>query len=379
MVFGKVRPMNLSHEILDDTGLKQIFEVLGTDKARLVGGCVRNAILGVPVTDIDIATPLLPDEVMAKLSKSGIKVIPTGLDHGTVTAVIDKIHYEITTLRRDVETDGRHAVVAFTKSWEEDAQRRDFTMNTLLCDITGDIFDPTGQGLEGLNTRRVIFVGDPEQRIQEDYLRILRFFRFHAYYGEGKPDKEALKACSKFAARITDLSKERVTIEFFKILIADHVITTLEIMNTNNVMTTYFDLDFDHAAFERCDDVTGRLACLCSLNLDKFNFLSEKLVLSNKQIKTVTEIIKASEMSLLNEHDIKLALYRYDGDIVCQLCLMRGIDLKKLQKLEVPVFPVSGDDLIAKGFQSGPELGQKLKEIEAKWIENDFVLPEGLV
>ena len=162
----------------------------GAGCARFVGGCVRNSLLGQPVDDIDIATRLRPEQTMAALKAAGLKAVPTGVEHGTVTGVSERRPYEITTLRRDVETDGRRAVVAFTEDWAEDAARRDFTLNALYADGEGRVFDPMGQGLSDLEARRIVFVGDAETRIREDYLRILRFFRFHAWYGRGEPDAD---------------------------------------------------------------------------------------------------------------------------------------------------------------------------------------------
>jgi poly(A) polymerase len=204
-----------------------------------VGGCVRNAVLGLPPGDCDLATIHPPFEVTRRLEDVGIKVVPTGIDHGTVTAVVDGKPFEITTLRRDVETDGRHAVVSFTQDWSLDAQRRDFTINTLLADGAGNLYDPTGDGLSDLEAGRVVFVGDPVQRIAEDYLRILRFFRFYAFYGRGRPDAAALAACRAAAGKIADLSRERVTQEILKIIAADGAADILEIMAAQNVMKDF--------------------------------------------------------------------------------------------------------------------------------------------
>lgn len=194
----------------------------GEGAARFVGGCVRDTLLGRDTRepDLDIATRLTPDQVMESLAAQGLRVEPTGLDHGTVTAVAFGRPFEITTLRKDVETDGRRAVVAFTSDWAEDAARRDFTMNALYADPDGRVHDPTGQGLADAVAGRVIFVGDPDTRIREDYLRILRFFRFLAHYGEGAPDPAALEACSRHAGQLARLSAERIAKEVLKLLAA---------------------------------------------------------------------------------------------------------------------------------------------------------------
>jgi len=213
--------------------------------ALFVGGCVRNLLLDEPVDDIDIATKHTPQQVQEILNAKTIKTIPTGIDHGTITAIIDDHKFEITTLRKDVETDGRRAVVAFSKEWSEDAERRDFTINTLLADTNGNIFDPTGQGISDLENRKIIFVGTPDQRIREDYLRILRFFRFHALYGAGEPDTAALKSCKTHADQIKTLSRERVTQEFFKILASKHPDSIFGIMFENNVLKEFSDVDLE--------------------------------------------------------------------------------------------------------------------------------------
>ena len=215
---------------------RAVMEALGRGDALFVGGCVRNALLGQPVDDIDIVSILRPDEVTKKLEAVGIKVIPTGIDHGTVTAVASGKPFEITTLRKDVETDGRHAVIEFSTDWAEDARRRDFTMNTLLMDLEGNIYDPLGCGLEDLRARRVVFVGDPRERIAEDHLRILRYFRFHALYSAGLPDKKALSACRAASDKIAGLSKERITQEFFKILSVDNQAEILALMFDNGIL-----------------------------------------------------------------------------------------------------------------------------------------------
>ncbi|WP_409411642.1 CCA tRNA nucleotidyltransferase, partial [Brevundimonas sp.] len=192
----------------------------GPGCARFVGGCVRNSLLDQPVDDIDIATLLTPAQTMAALKAAGLKAVPTGVEHGTVTGVSERRPYEITTLRRDVETDGRRAVVAFTQDWAEDAARRDFRLNALYADAAGQVFDPTGGGLADAAAGRIVFVGEAETRIREDYLRILRFFRFYAWYGRGAPDADGLAACAALKTGMDQLSAERVSKELLKLLAA---------------------------------------------------------------------------------------------------------------------------------------------------------------
>ncbi|MEN9896185.1 MAG: hypothetical protein RIR97_2037, partial [Pseudomonadota bacterium] len=204
-----------------DPKLKRIFTVLTADggDVRVVGGAVRNSLLGEPVADVDLATTLLPETVIALANKAGIKSVPTGLAHGTVTLVLEGKPFEVTTLRRDAATDGRHAEVVFSTDWQEDANRRDFTINALYATVDGDVIDLVG-GLADLETRTVRFIGDASQRIAEDYLRILRYFRFFAFYGSGRPDAEALRACARGRAGLKGLSSERVWAELKKLLSA---------------------------------------------------------------------------------------------------------------------------------------------------------------
>ena len=203
---------------LNEADTKAVMDALQAEggAARFVGGSVRNALMGEPVSDVDIATTATPEKAKALLEAKGVKVVPTGIDHGTITAVTSTRHFEITTLRVDVATDGRRADVAFTDDWVEDAKRRDFTMNALYCDADGTVHDPLG-GLDDLKARRVRFIGDPHERIREDYLRILRFFRFHAWYGKGEPDDAGLRACAEEKEGLRQLSGERVRDELFKI------------------------------------------------------------------------------------------------------------------------------------------------------------------
>src|SRR6185295_18314721 len=209
--------------------------------SRFVGGCVRNALLNEPVSDVDIATQLAPEKVMMAAIAAGMAAHPTGIEHGTVTLVADHHTFEVTTLRRDVETDGRRAVVEFTEDWAQDAQRRDFRMNALYCSLEGELFDPTGGGLDDIRDRRIIFVGDAETRIREDYLRILRFFRFYAWYGHGLPDAAGLAACNKLRNGLTGISAERIWMEMKKLLAAQKPIAALEAMDDAGVFDALFD------------------------------------------------------------------------------------------------------------------------------------------
>ncbi|PJB73252.1 MAG: CCA tRNA nucleotidyltransferase [Alphaproteobacteria bacterium CG_4_9_14_3_um_filter_47_13] len=353
-------------------------------QALFVGGCVRNTLMNRIVDDIDIATPLLPQEVMTRFEKRGFKVIPTGIDHGTVTAIINKKTFEITTLRRDLKTDGRHATVIFTDGWKEDAARRDFTMNTLLANRDGHIFDPTGRGLEDLKAGHVMFVGDPAQRIAEDYLRILRFFRFHAFYGTGTPDPQALEACKSAAQYIGSLSRERVTQEFFKIMRADNAADVLKIMFKNNILNKLSNVNYKPLILARLVEAQKKygmydlVARLVVLTRD-CERLEQYLIFSNKQKKDFRLIIKALDsMSGLSDKDIKRLVYHYGAETIKQTLLYYSalhnvtVDIGLVQNWQPPVFPVKGDDIMAAGIPAGPMIGAALARLEQWWIENDM-------
>src|SRR6201996_6519457 len=233
------------------TGLETRAVLAALDgEGKFVGGAVRNALLNKPVADIDIATPLLPDDVVARLKKAGLGAVPTGIEHGTVTAVVNGKPLEITTLRRDVSTDGRRATVAFTTDWAEDAQRRDFTMNALYADADGEILDTVG-GIADLQAGHVRFVGDPITRIKEDYLRILRLFRFHAWYGKGELDDAALKASAAEKAGLAQLSGERIQKEMLKLLAAENPAPVLRVMAASGILGEILPGDLNIARLER--------------------------------------------------------------------------------------------------------------------------------
>lgn len=359
-------------------------DALQSPAALFVGGCVRNHLLGEAVTDFDIATIHSPDEVMARLKNAGIKAIPTGLSHGTVTAVKGGVTFEITTLRRDVAADGRHAEVAFTDDWAEDARRRDFTMNTLLLDPNGDLYDPTGQGLSDLEAGRVRFVGAADARVQEDYLRILRFFRFYARYGQGAPDEAALSACRTYANCLGRLSRERIADEIGKLLPVDKLVETMLVMRDNNILPSLFHHDFQPdflARLVRLQQEAGQPEKWARLYL--ISGVEPDLLLPNAVLKTLSQYEEGVRRLVdLSEKSLKLLLYRYDVDVSKQIVLLfcaqkaRMEDaarfLQILDEVEVPVFPLSGQDVMDAGVEKGPRVGGVLSEIEAWWISRDF-------
>jgi poly(A) polymerase len=353
---------------------------------RFVGGCVRDALLGRAVGDIDIATPLTPEEVTRHLTAAAIKVVPTGLAHGTVTAVAAGRPFEITTLRRDVETDGRHARVDFTDDWAEDAKRRDFTMNALFLDADGAVFDPVG-GLADLHARRVRFVGDPMTRIGEDVLRILRFYRFHAHYGAGDPDPAARTACRASAHLLPNLSRERVAGELMKLLAAPDPMPTLRLMEEDGVLAAILPearrLDRLGALIplEPMPDPIRRLAALIDGGAEE---VAERLRLSTAdRERLVTLAVPRVPIDLAGDEPAQhRALYRLGANRYRDLVLLRGAEsghtdraralLALAERWPVPKFPLRGADVTKAGVPSGPAVGRLLGEIEAWWQEGDF-------
>ncbi len=371
------------HPWPNEKPLIKLLDILNSDglNARMVGGCVRDALLGRKIIDIDLASCLTPEETMKRLEAVGVKVIPTGLKHGTITAVIDKRHFEITTLRSDVETYGRHAKVAFIDDWAEDAKRRDFTFNALYLDANGGLYDPCG-GLDDLEAKRVRFIGDADTRIKEDALRILRFFRFAAQIGEGKLDLSGLEACVRNIDLIDNLSGERLAQEIFKILAAENLLPIIKVMAENGILDKILPShkglkqfnDFVRLENElgRCD-ILARLSCLCPKGV------SRHLKLSNSQAKILRqfaehEIVISSGM---NEKDIRRSIYKFGREVFIFALLQNWAGeevLSYAENWDIPIMPVQGRDLMKTGFSAGPEIGARLKNLEAVWLDSDFKL-----
>lgn len=349
---------------------------------RFVGGCVRDALLGIEASEVDLATPATPQEVMRILEVAGIRAIPTGLAHGTITARIGQRNFEITTLRRDVACDGRHAEVAFTTRWEEDANRRDFTINALFADAEGTVYDYTG-GLADLALLRLRFIGNARARIQEDGLRMLRFFRFHAQLGIQEIDAEALAACSAEAARITQLSGERIAQEMLKLLNVPALsLSHLEAMQKSGVLGA-LGLPAPALSLLQAGDVWNKLALWvpegsCAALIERWKLSTAQ----GKRIQAIAERAKQLHAAL----DIKTQkkYLRADGaDIfqrAVQVAAARDDALAAYAPMisladnwQPPVFPVTGADLLAVGFTAGPALGEALTALEAHWEAADYV------
>lgn len=364
---------------------------------RFVGGCVRDTLLGRPITDIDIATPLPPTAVVAALETADIRAIPTGLDHGTVTALVTAgdgsrtaaQRVEITTLRVDVETDGRHAVVAFTDDWRADAARRDFTMNALSADPDGTLHDYFG-GVADALAGRVRFVGDPSHRLQEDVLRLLRFFRFSAHYGRGVPDEAVLLACRSHAPGLGRLSGPRIRLELFKLLSAPDPSPVWRLMIDTAVAPVLLGWSgsIDRlAAMARSEpnpDPLRRLAALLDGWVEHAKALAERLRLSNEEKTRLTTLVDNSDLVTpeFTAHDVHRLAYTFGSSRAVDLILLAWAAAPEERRFELllseaagwcpPCFPLKGRDALAAGVPAGRQLGTLLSRVENWWIESGF-------
>jgi poly(A) polymerase len=358
----------------------------GADCARFVGGCVRNTLLGLDVDDLDVATRLTPDRVSLAVEAAGGRAIPTGIEHGTVTGVINSRPFEITTLRRDVSTDGRRAVVAFTDDWDLDARRRDFTLNTLYAGRHGSLHDPTGQGHADALAGRIIFVGDPAERIREDALRIMRFFRFQAWYGRDEVDPPALEACRDLAGLVTTLPAERTTKELLKLLSARDPHLAVGLMADCGVLGRLLVPGGDLGLFDRMVEIETdpvlRLACLLPRNPEAMAAATEHLRLSNEMRARLIAAVDPdpairAEMSPAQARPV---IYRVGNATFCDRVRLaqaaapgNWADLLTVcQDWTAPVLPLTGADVTSSGVPRGPEVGRLLREVETWWIAADF-------
>ncbi|TPK91416.1 CCA tRNA nucleotidyltransferase [Mesorhizobium sp. B2-4-17] len=397
---------------LGDKHLQRLLGALteGGEEARVAGGAVRNALMGQAVADIDIATTCLPQETVRRAEAEGFKTVPTGIEHGTITVVAGGKPYEITTLRADVETDGRRARVSFGRDWKLDAERRDFTINALYAEADGTVVDLVG-GIADIEARRLRFIGDTEARIREDYLRILRFFRFFAWYGEGRPDAEGLKACARLKDGLAQLSAERIWSELKKLLSAPDPSRALLWMRQASVLTAAlpesekWGIDAIHGLTKAEKDLGWatdpmlRLEAIVPPDAARMKTLTERLRLSTGEADRLRHWAVATAVaSRTTEGELAKRLYRGDRQgFVDRLRLalasvrMRAAEdndalleaggfsrlLAFALKWEKPVFPLKGADLTALGATPGPKLGEILKNLEAEWIDAGFALDRG--
>jgi len=363
-------------------GLDMLGEALGAGggMSRFVGGAVRDALLGLPVADIDIATRHTPDDVIDLLRRAGIRAIPTGLAHGTITALLESGPVEVTTLRRDVSTDGRRATVAFTDDWREDAARRDFTMNALYADPrTGELFDYFG-GVTDLEARRVRFIGDPLQRIAEDHLRILRFFRFLARFGD-VPDPEGLEACTTRAKDLMALSRERIADELLKLLVARHAVRVVRLMVARDIFLPVLPeivaegaarLDSLAAGEEAAGvapDAIRRLAALLPPDPATADSVGARLKLSNLQRRRLVTAV-----SPFPAGTPQALAYRLGTESAVDILLLgrRNEDAAAVHGWPVPRIPLTGGALVERGLSKGPEVARALRAVEDRWIAEGF-------
>ncbi|MET4896537.1 CCA tRNA nucleotidyltransferase [Sphingomonadaceae bacterium jetA1] len=347
--------------------------------ARFVGGAVRDGLLGQPVADIDLATPLPPETVVERIRAAGLKAVPTGIAHGTVTAILPEGPVEVTTLRHDVSTDGRHAVVAFTDDWRADAARRDFTMNALYVDpATGAVHDYFG-GLADLEAGRVRFIGDALQRIAEDHLRILRFFRFHARFGE-TIDADGLAACTARANDLMALSRERIAAELLKLLVAARAVPVVALMVERGIfravipeidtagVTRLARLAEAEAAAGIAPDPIRRLAAL--LPPDAAEPVGARLKLSNADRK---RLIAATAGA--GEEGPQALAYRVGLVVAIDRLLLAGASVESIRDWTPPALPLTGGALVARGVRKGPDVARLLRAIETQWIAENFPGP----
>jgi poly(A) polymerase len=373
---------------------QSVMNALGGD-ARFVGGAVRNALLRQSVSDVDIATPLTPDEVIKRLQAAKLGAVPTGIEHGTVTAIANGKSFEVTTLRRDVATDGRRATVAFTTDWKEDAARRDFTMNALYASADGEIFDYFG-GIADLEAGRVRFVGDATTRIREDYLRILRLFRFHAWYGRGEIDKDALHAAAAEKAGIAQLSGERISKEMLRLLEAENPVPVLRLMASSGILGEILPGNLLIPRLERLAQIDAnnfftpdpvlRLASLLP-DAAMANAVADRFKLSNADRTRIEEATNAKEkiVSYLSIKEVRKLLYRLGPKAFKDRATLRWAEdpkdsnavqwralLAVADAWDRPEFPLTGREVMNAGVPEGPLVGRILAEVEDWWIDSDF-------
>lgn len=372
------------------------------EEARVAGGAVRNALLGQPVKDVDIATTALPAEVIRRCTDASLRTVPTGIDHGTVTVIIDGEPFEVTTLRADSEHDGRRAQVSFGRDWKVDAERRDFTINGLYAAADGNVIDLVG-GLDDIATKTVRFIGDAEERIKEDYLRILRFFRFFAWYGHGRPDAAAIKAMVRLKDGINQLSAERVWSELKKLLSAPDPSRALLWMRQSGVLTQVlpesekWGIDLIHGLVRAGHELGWQIDPMLRIEAlvppydARMEGLAARLRLSKaegarliawaktgeaKPARTdkmlALELYKGDRQGVLDRLRLAVASAREKGESKTVDALLRQLAVG--ESWQKPVFPLSGADMLASGLESGPDVGRRLKQLEEKWIASGFEL-----
>tara|TARA_Y100000590_G_scaffold433763_1_gene551175 strand:- start:3118 stop:4416 length:1299 start_codon:yes stop_codon:yes gene_type:complete len=374
------------------------------NNVRFVGGCVRKALCGEKIDDIDLATTLIPEEVKTRLKEHNIKVVDTGILHGTVSAFVNKKKFEITTLRKDISTDGRHANVEFTKNWEEDASRRDFTINAIYADNEGRLFDPQN-GVSDLKKGQIKFIGSPEERIQEDYLRILRYFRFFNLYSKADHDDEVITNIKKNINGINKISNERIFDELKKIFQQENIYSLFSNNSSKEILLNIFPQFKYYKRLKNINNLNRKIRdrydyslLLALVILDETNdyeYFCHKYKTSNEIKKRYQNISKNYEnlksKKFSKEENIRKLIYNSNKDFVIDLLLfsvclnknIKDLDIDELIKYiincKIPKFPISGDFLKKYGYKAGRELGEKLKALEETWIQNNFILDKKII
>jgi len=403
--FGSDKSTKLLENIKEAKIIFSYLNDIGKESAvRFIGGCVRKAICGENIDDIDLATSLEPNEVKKRLSKEDIKVVDTGISHGTVTAILNNKKFEITTLRKDVSTDGRHAKVEFTSNWEEDALRRDFTINAIYADIEGRIFDPLN-GEADLQNGIIKFIGSSEQRIQEDHLRILRYFRFFTQYSKTDYDQNIIRSIKQYINGLNKISNERIFDELKKILTLKNVYSIFSHNTSKDIFINIFPQLKYYERLKIIDNLDPKLRdkydnylILAALILDQTNdyeYFCHKYKMPNtikNRFKNISINFENLEREkFYSEENIKKLIYLSNKDYVRDLllfsiCANNKIKTLNIEKLinyvgicEIPKFPISGDYLKKYGYETGEVLGRKLKSLEEKWIENNFIIEKKVI
>ena len=403
--FGSDKSTKLLENIKEAQTIFSYLNKIGEeDKVRFVGGCVRKVICGENIDDIDLATTLEPEEVKKKLNENNIKTFDTGISYGTVTAIINKKKFEITTLRKDVSTDGRHASVKFTSNWEQDALRRDFTVNAIYADINGRIFDPLN-GKSDLLNGKIKFIGLPEERIQEDFLRILRYFRFFIYYSKTDHDPETIKSIKKYINGLNHVSNERIFDELKKILILKNVFNLFSNETSKEIILNIFSQFKYYLRLKILDKLNTKLRSKYDVNLilallildqsKDYEYFCHKYKISNIVKNRFQNIVlnfeNLKDRNFYSEKNIKKLIYLIGKENVIDLllfsvCLNNKIKISMIESLldyvsicKIPKFPISGDYLKEHGFKTGKILGDKLKLLEKKWIKNNFIIDKKMV
>jgi len=376
----------------DIRGLKPLIDALYSKEApaRIVGGAVRDKISGIDFHDIDIATPLLPDIVIQKLDDAGIKTIPTGLQHGTITAVSQGNSYEVTTLRKDIESDGRHAIVEFSDNWRDDAMRRDFTINALYADpVTGEVFDYFN-GIADLEQQCVRFIGNAQERIEEDHLRILRYFRFLSRFENAQIDEDSLAACKILSNRQMALARERISNELIKILSRKNPSMAVSLAYKNGILTPFLP-EISKQSIEKLDKIIQkenlynisptpmrRLAALLQNSIESSDKIASRLKFSNQMRKSLLTRLTTGKINLGNW---KKLTFIHGKTAALDLQLLyndtKEINecLNNIQNWDIPSFTLKGGTLIQRGLPAGPIVSQCLQQIKKEWMNNDF--PDG--